>query len=171
MRHLVDTVRDHLEGRYSYRISIERYKSRLELYQDECRVTHYGCTKDRERPADLLNRPLVDWTVSHKGPGATKWPHIPCFDAQSSEILGYGDHTYPLSLDLMGSIPKISRRHHTYSWQRKAFHGLRKLRTTVIRHFLRRKKAVEEAPGGGLLLDLGYARETQAQFTQRRKAR
>jgi hypothetical protein len=48
--------------------------------------------------------------------------------------------------------------------------GLRKLRTTVIRHFVATKKLSKE-PGVELLLTKEYARKNKNPFTQRRKAR
>ena len=99
---------------------------------------------ERSQAAGVLDRPLVDWTVSHRG--------SPCFDAQPSEVPGYGDQRYPISPNFMGSIPRSFRRPRPYSRRREPFHGLRKLRTTAMRHFPARKKLSKkprwETPSG-----------------------
>ena len=67
------------------------------------------------------------------------------------------------SRNFMRSIPKSLRRPNTYSSGRKPSDGLRRLRTTVIRHFLRRKK-LSKKPSGRTPSDwrVNYERENSS---------
>ena len=96
-----------------------------------------------------LCRPPMDWTASSPGPRrrllSLKRTHSRRYSVrrenQPSEILRVRRSALSDSpVSFMRSIPRFVRRPNTYSSGRKPFHGLRRLRTTVIRHFVATKK-------------------------------
>jgi len=57
---------------------------------------------------------------------------------------------------LLGSIPKLFRRRHTYSWSPQGVNGLRKFRTTVLTTLRGHEETVGTTLGAALLL-IGFA--------------